>query len=121
MTTENSQLDINLEVDEQVPLVDQARDGAQGEERGVDPIVGRGEIERGEEEEEEEESLEDYAEMVITILQPVAITMLLVVWVVRLMNASHIVIVSRYPFILLITYFNFILIYIFLFIFILSN
>jgi len=37
-------------------------------------------------EEEEEESLEDYAGVVVTILQPVAITMLLVVWVVRTIN-----------------------------------
>eukprot|EP01112_Ceratiomyxa_fruticulosa_P007093 TRINITY_DN1830_c0_g1_i1.p1 TRINITY_DN1830_c0_g1~~TRINITY_DN1830_c0_g1_i1.p1 ORF type:complete len:424 (+),score=89.41 TRINITY_DN1830_c0_g1_i1:172-1443(+) len=40
------------------------------------------------EEEEEEESLEDYAGVVVTILQPVAITMLLVVWVVRTINIS---------------------------------
>eukprot|EP00026_Physarum_polycephalum_P007479 Phypoly_transcript_07539.p1 GENE.Phypoly_transcript_07539~~Phypoly_transcript_07539.p1 ORF type:complete len:350 (+),score=62.70 Phypoly_transcript_07539:50-1099(+) len=70
-------------VDEHIPLVQQ-----DAERTPAEAPVGDGE------EEEEEESLEDYAEMVITILQPVAITMLLVVWVVRLLNSSNIVIVS---------------------------
>ena len=84
--TEQTQLlGINADVvEEEVPLVQEAeRPAAEA------PVVD------GEEEEEEEESIEDYAEMVITILQPVAITMLLVVWVVRMLNASNIVIVSR--------------------------
>jgi hypothetical protein len=85
--TEQTQLlGINADsvVDEHIPLV-------QDEEKPQTEAfpVGDGE------EEEEEESLEDYAEMVITILQPVALTMLLVVWVVRVLNASNIVIVSR--------------------------
>lgn len=71
-------------VDEQIPLVQQ-----DAEERRPEAPVGDGG------EEEEEESLEDYADMVITILQPVALTMLLVVWIVRVLNASNIVIVSR--------------------------
>jgi len=41
-----------------------------------------------EEEEEEEETLEDYAGMVVSVLQPVSITMLLVVWAVRTLNVS---------------------------------
>ena len=85
--TEQTQLlGINADVvEEEVPLVQEAERPAAAEAPVVD----------GEEEEEEEESIEDYAEMVITILQPVAITMLLVVWVVRMLNASNIVIVSR--------------------------
>jgi presenilin 1 len=69
---------------EQIPLVQESEERRPAEA----PIIGDGE------EEEEEESLEDYADMVITILQPVAITMLLVVWIVRVLNASNIVIVS---------------------------
>jgi len=41
------------------------------------------------EEEEEEETLEDYAGMVVTIFQPVAITMLFVVWAVRTINVNQ--------------------------------
>lgn len=94
---------INSErTDEQIPLVQQLPTTAQGGEdgtnlssssRSIDSGIRRGEGEDREgEEEEEEETLEDYAEMVVTILQPVAITMLLVVWITRVLNASNIII-----------------------------
>lgn len=83
-------LGINTEpgAEENIPLVqqDEATSRAPAPEA---PVLG-------DEEEEEEESLEDYADMVITILQPVALTMLLVVWIVRVLNASNIVIASRF-------------------------
>lgn len=58
---------------------------------------GERRVEEMEEEgDDEEETLEDYAGMVVTILQPVAITMILVVWVVRILNASNISLSERF-------------------------
>jgi len=37
---------------------------------------------------EDEATLEDHADVVMTILQPVAITMVLVIWIVKVMNNS---------------------------------
>lgn len=84
--SEQTQL-LGEQQDESVPLVPQG-DNA--------PTNNNNATGNEEEEEEEEETLEDYAEMVVTILQPVAITMMLVVWVVRLLHSSNIVLTSRY-------------------------